>query len=68
VLGEDHPDTMHSMHNLALTRRDLGDLQGARELFEQALAGRRRVLGEDHPDTLQSRNDLAEVRRELGEL
>jgi hypothetical protein len=56
------------MHNLALTRRDLGDLQGARELFEQALAGRRRVLGEDHPDTLRSIKDLTQVQRDLGEL
>jgi hypothetical protein len=56
------------MHNLAVTRRALGDLAGARELFEQALAGSRRVLGEDHPDTLQSINDLAAVRRELEQL
>lgn len=68
MLGDDHPNVLQSMHNLALTRRDLGDLQGARELFEQALAGRRRVLGEDHPDTLRSIKDLAQVQRDLSEL
>jgi hypothetical protein len=51
VLGEDHPDTLSSMNNLAETRRDLGDLNGARELHEHALATRRRLLGDDHPDT-----------------
>jgi hypothetical protein len=54
VLGEDHPDTLTSMSNLAVTRRALGDPESARQLHEQALAGRRRVLGEDHPDTLAS--------------
>jgi len=53
------------MHNLATTRRALGDLQGAQDLYEQALAGRRRVLGDDHPDTLASMTNLAETRREL---
>jgi hypothetical protein len=68
VLGEDHPETLTSMNNLADTRHSLGDLDGARQLHEQALAGRRRVLGEDHPDSLTSMNNLTEVRRDLGEL
>jgi hypothetical protein len=54
------------MNNLAETRPILGDIDGARELFEQALAGRQRVLGDDHPDTLASMNNLAAVRRDLG--
>ena len=68
VLGDDHPNTLTSMNNLAETRRALGDLQGARDLHEQALAARRRVLGDDHPDTLTSMNNLAAVRRELDEV
>jgi hypothetical protein len=68
LLGEDHPTTLRSMNNLAATLRDLGDLDGARQLHEQTLAGYRRVLGEDHPDTLTSMNNLAELRRELDEL
>lgn len=55
------------MSSLAMTRRALGDLPGARDLHEQALAGRRRVLGDDHSDTLTSMNNLTQVRRELGE-
>jgi tetratricopeptide (TPR) repeat protein len=68
VLGEDHPDTLDAINNLGQTRRDLGDLDGARELHEQGLAGCRRVLGEDHPDTLTSMNNLAAIRRGLGDL
>ncbi len=68
VLGEDHPDTLAAMNNLAATRWDLGDFDGARDLHEQALPTRQRVLGEDHPDTLTSMNNLAETRRTLGDL
>jgi Tetratricopeptide repeat len=51
-LGEDHPDTLGSMNNLAETLRSQGDLTGARELQEQVLSICRRVSGEEHPDTL----------------
>jgi tetratricopeptide (TPR) repeat protein len=68
VLGSDHPDTLQSMNHLAEIRRDLGEPQGACDLFEQTLAVRRRVLGADHPDTLQSMNSLAATRRNLGDL
>jgi TIR domain/Tetratricopeptide repeat/NB-ARC domain len=68
VLGDDHPDTLYSMNNLAQTRHALGDLDGARDLHEQTLAARRRVLGDDHPDTQESMKSLDNVRRELGEL
>jgi hypothetical protein len=65
VLGDDHPNTLTSMNNLADIHHELGDLKGALDLHEQALAGRRRVLGDDHPNTLHSIISLAEVRREL---
>jgi hypothetical protein len=68
VLGDDHPDTLRSMSNIAETRRALGDLDGARQLHEQVLAGRQRMLGDDHPDTQRSRQFLAAVRKALGDL
>jgi hypothetical protein len=61
VLGEDHPDTLTSMCNLAATLWAQGDLPGAREIGEHVLNVRRRILGEDHPDTLTSLNNLAET-------
>ena len=37
------------MNNLAETRRDLGDLHGARELHEQTLAARQRCWATTTP-------------------
>jgi hypothetical protein len=54
------------METLAATRRTLGDLKEAYELFAAVLAGYRRVLGDDHPDALHSINNLAEIRHQLG--
>jgi hypothetical protein len=68
VLGDDHPDTLESMNNLAAVRQDLGDLYSANELYERALTARRRILGDDHPDTQASIKSLTEVRRALDEL
>jgi hypothetical protein len=56
-----------SMSHLAETRRNQGDLQGARDLREQTLATRRRVLGNDHPDTLLSMHGLAAIHQDLGD-
>ena len=35
MLGSDHPDTAASLNNLAFVLRHLGDLAGARPLFDQ---------------------------------
>ena len=67
VLGEDHPDTLHSASNLAADLRALGEHERARQLDEDTLTRRRRVLGEDHPDTLLSAGNLTADLRALGE-
>ena len=58
-LGDDHPDTLTSASNLAISLRAAREYQAARELNEDTLARRRRVLGDDHPDTLTSASNLA---------
>ena len=68
VLGEEHPGTLTSMNNLAVTLKAQGDLAGARELQEQVLAVERRVLGEEHPDTLTTMNNLASTLWSQGDL
>lgn len=64
VLGSEHPDTLSSMGNIALTLRAQGDLAGALTLNEQALDIRRRVLGPEHPSTLRAERVLAEIAAE----
>jgi hypothetical protein len=67
VLGEDHPDTLASAHNLAIDLYAMGEIEAARDLDQDTLDRKRRVLGEDHPDTLSSANNLAEDLRALEE-
>ena len=38
-------------NNLGTVLNEIGDLDGARALFEQALSGYEKSLGPDHPDT-----------------
>ncbi|KAI8716275.1 hypothetical protein NCS52_00920700 [Fusarium sp. LHS14.1] len=59
VLGEEHPDTLTSMANLASTFSNQGQWKEAEELFVGVMETRKRVLGEEHPDTLTSMNNLA---------
>ncbi|KAJ7884983.1 hypothetical protein B0H13DRAFT_2277916 [Mycena leptocephala] len=75
VLGEEHPDTLTSMANLAATYWNQGRWKDAEALgwchiWEQALEGcrgagggvmekRKHVLGDEHPDTLRSMANLA---------
>jgi len=57
--GDDHPDTLTSASNLALSLWWLGEYPRARAVDENTLTRRRRILGEDHPDTLTSASQLA---------
>jgi hypothetical protein len=65
VLGEEHPDTLTSMANLASTYRNQGRWKEAEELDVRVMETRKRVLGEEHPDTLASMNNLAHTYRDL---
>ncbi|EAQ75274.1 MULTISPECIES: tetratricopeptide repeat protein [unclassified Synechococcus] len=67
-LGEEDPDTLTSMHNLANTLLAQGDFSGARALHERVLEDRRRVLGEEDLDTLIAMNNLANTLRKQGDL
>jgi len=66
-LGEDDPETLNSLSNLAADLRALGQVQAARDLDQDTLDRRRRILGQDHPDTLTSAENLAADLRALGE-
>jgi tetratricopeptide (TPR) repeat protein len=59
VLGDEHPDTLLSMGNLASTYRNQGRWKEAEELQVQVMQATKRVLGDEHPDTLTSMGNLA---------
>src|SRR5262245_30068044 len=59
VLGPEHPDTLTSMNNLALSYSGQGRYKEAEVMYQEALEIRKRVLGPEHLDTLWSMTDLA---------
>ena len=58
-LGENHPDTVGIMSNLANAYNRQGKYSDAEDLHKQCLDKRKVILGENHPDTLISMNSLA---------
>jgi tetratricopeptide (TPR) repeat protein len=65
-LGEDHPNTLISLHNLAATLADNDQAGRAIPLHEQALKGLRAKLGEDHPHTLVFQRSSARTYEKAG--
>jgi tetratricopeptide (TPR) repeat protein len=66
LFGDDHPDTLRSMGNLASLYQDQSRYDEAEPLYRQTLETRKRVLGDDHPRTLTSMNDLANLYENQG--
>ncbi|KAF7334934.1 hypothetical protein MVEN_02243100 [Mycena venus] len=68
-LGEDRPETLEAMENLASTQYKLGDYRSARDfkLRVVVLEKRRIVLGEDHPDTVTTMENLGTTYERLGD-
>jgi tetratricopeptide (TPR) repeat protein len=67
ILGDEHPDTLASINNLAITLKDQGDYAGARKLEEQVLELQRKTLGDKHPSTLNTMNNLANTLSDQGD-
>ena len=67
ALGPGDPDTLRSMHNLALSLRADGQYGEALALDADAYRGLAAALGRDHPDTLRSAYAMALDLRALGE-
>jgi hypothetical protein len=54
-LGTDHPDTLTSINNLALTWKGQGRDKEALKLIEECITLRSRIIGTNYPYTLSSR-------------
>jgi tetratricopeptide (TPR) repeat protein len=68
ILGEEHPNTILAMSNLASTLRDLGQLDEAAKMLREVLEKRKRILGEKHPNTISAMNNLAIMLEDQGQL
>jgi hypothetical protein len=66
MLGEEHPDTLTSMANLASTFWNQGRWTEAEKLEVQVMETSSRVLGEEHPDTLTTMANLASMFLDQG--
>ncbi|THH21425.1 hypothetical protein EW146_g153 [Bondarzewia mesenterica] len=66
VLGQEHPDTLKAMNNLASTLLRQGRWKDAELLQMVAMETSRRVLGEEHPETLTAMASLASIFRKQG--
>ncbi|KFY18198.1 hypothetical protein V492_00079 [Pseudogymnoascus sp. VKM F-4246] len=66
LLGEEHPDTIQSMANLASTWQQQGRSNDAEQLMLQVLDLRKSMLGEEHPDTILAMANLASTWRQQG--
>ncbi|MCZ6835773.1 MAG: tetratricopeptide repeat protein, partial [Planctomycetota bacterium] len=66
ALGDEHPNTLVSMFNLALLYVDQGRYDEAEPLFVKSLETEKRNLGDEHRDTLSIMNDLAYLYMNLG--
>ena len=65
-LGEEHPETLSAMGNLATSYTELGRVAEAIPLQEKVLARWERLFGTDHPAVVAARVSLANSYYEAG--
>ncbi len=65
--GEQHPDTLNTLNNLAVLYQNIGDYTQAEPLYQQTLKISQDVLGNQHPDTAASLNNLALLYQAMGD-
>ncbi|KAF8345351.1 hypothetical protein F5887DRAFT_1282603, partial [Amanita rubescens] len=59
TLGLDHPETLTTIHNVAVAYRNQGRWDEAEKLQVEVMNTRKAKLGSDHPDTLTTMDNLA---------
>lgn len=61
AVGEDDPERLSTLNNMASCLSDMGRMQEALEVHERCREARARVLGKEHPDTIYSMSNIATV-------
>ena len=67
LCGEEHPDTVRAMSDLANSYGDLGKLDEAASMRREVLEMRRKPLGDEHPDTIRAMANLKSSPVDQGE-
>ncbi|KAF7357325.1 TPR-like protein [Mycena sanguinolenta] len=67
ILGDNHPDTLLTMGNLASIYSDLGEYEKASDLEIAVLEKQKQILGDNHPSTLLAMGNLASTYSDLGQ-
>ena len=65
MLGAEHPSTLASANNLAMSLKKQGEYSDAEQMLHAAFASCQRVLGPTHPSTLQTASSLEDVRARI---
>ena len=68
LLGDDHPDTLASINNLAILYYNQGKYNEAEPLYKECLEKRKQKLGDDHSDTKETKKNLDLLYNELASL
>ncbi|KAK2605986.1 hypothetical protein QQS21_003612 [Conoideocrella luteorostrata] len=68
ILGDEHPDTISAMGNLAITLGGQGKLDEAAQMQKEVLEKRKRILGDEHLDTISAMSNLAITLSKQGKL
>ena len=68
TLGEEHPQTLGALYDLAVTFGEVGETGRMEQCLEAIYADQMRLLGEVHRGTVQTRNRLIECYRSRGEM
>lgn len=67
LLGDDSPETVKSLNDLANLNFAMGEYESSVEKFSRALAKRKIIYGDESLEAAESMNDLAMVLREQGD-
>ena len=65
-LGEEHAETVTTLHNLAFVLKEIGKLEEAESLFRRALTVTERTFGEMHAETAITVDNLAQILEAVG--
>ena len=66
-LGDDHPDTLSSMNNLAILYHKQGRYDAAEALYKKCIELSIIKLGDDHPETKRIKGNYEILKRRMNE-